>query len=957
MKGIFSGKKAKVWLIVTSIVLVLILVADIMAFGVFYEVLRMPLGGRVPIYKDGVESPYVNETESKDEALTKANETNILFCEEGDVLLKNTGALPIAEGSRVSVFGKNSVDLVYGLSGSSAGNHEGARTIFESLEAAGLSFNQELKAFYENKEQSGAGRSQANSDLDSGNEIQYSTGETPVANYEKSGVVSSFDKSDAAVVVLSRLGGEGADLPKSSADSDRHYLALDDNEKALIDLVTGYGFSSVTVVINSANVMELGELEGNPGVDAILWIGTPGNSGIMALGPILTGKVNPSGKTVDTFPADLTQNPSYANFGYIADYYMNAADKKGILYNKWDGQIFFSRYQEGIYVGYRYYETADYEAGQGNYAGFEYDQAVVYPFGYGLSYTTFDWAVKDDSLINGVTIAKDGKYAVTVTVTNTGSVAGKDVVELYVSAPYTKGGIEKAHKVLCGFVKTDLLEPGASGDYTIEIDPYEFASYDYSDANGNGFKGYELEGGDYTLYVSRSAHDPAYEIGFSVAPDGIRFETDPVTGTVVENRFEDADDALGSVMSRADFAGTFPVGADDEYRLNACTEEILNSINSTANNNKEASSYTEVPTTGAAVTVTLRDLLSDPDTKEFKGKVSFDDPRWDAVLDAVTFQEMSDMTNYGNLNTMAIPSIGKSQTIEGDGPTGFSIGASMDANIWGTCAYCCEAIMGATWNVELAEKLGESIGEEGYWGNTNTDTAYSGIYAPGVNIHRSAFGGRDGEYYSEDSFHTGKMAAAEIKGARSKGIITYMKHFAVNEQETKRNGLVNWIDEQTLRELYLKPFEIAVKDGDTLGMMSSFTRIGTKWTGGDYRLLTEVLRNEWGFRGTVLTDWSGEKYMSVKQMVYAGGDLNFYFPIRMWSNADPAKAADVTVLRKATKSILYSYTNSNAMKGEVVGYRLANWEIAAIAVESLIVLALAAWGFFALRGSKKKNEA
>lgn len=957
MKSILKHKKVKTWMIVTSIVLVFILVADILAFGVLYDVIRMPLGGAVPIYGDDVESPYSAETEDKTDALRTADEANIEFCEEGSVLLKNVdGALPISEGTRVSVFGKSSVNLVYGLSGSSAGDHSGAKTIFDSLENVNLTYNETLRKFYEDNARSGEGRSQANSDLDSGNEVSYSTGETPPASYDSNGISSSFDTSDAAVIVLSRLGGEGADLPKSSADSDSHYLALDDNELALIDMVTGFGFSSVTVVINSANVMELGPLEDNPDIDAILWIGTPGDTGIMALGEILTGKVNPSGRTVDTYAADFTKDPSYQNFGYISDYYMSSENDKGILYNKWDGQIYFSRYQEGIYVGYRYYETADYEAGLGNYEGFDYDSAVVYPFGYGLSYTDFEWEIKDDSGISGVTVEKDGTYPITVTVTNTGDVAGKEVVELYVSAPYTKGGIEKAYKVLCGYVKTDLLEPGESGDYTIQITPYDFASYDYSDANQNGFSGYELDGGEYTLFVSRNAHEAAFEIGFCVPAEGIRYETDPSTGNTVENRFDDADDALGTVLSRADFAGTFPEKATDEYRLNAVTEEILESINSTANNNSEAKSYTELPTTGAEVSVKLRDLLYDADSGEFIGSADFDDPRWDAVLDAVTFEEMVDLVNYGNLMTKAIDSIDKNQTIESDGPTGFSSGASMDVNIYDTCAYCCEVVLASTWNIELVEKMGQCLGEEAIWGNENSGTPYTAIYAPGANIHRSPFGGRNGEYYSEDSFLSGTMAAAEISGARSKGLITYLKHFAVNEQETKRNGLVNWIDEQSLREIYLKPFEHAAKKGATTGMMSSFTRIGARWTGGDYRLLTEVLRSEWGFRGTVITDWSGEKYMSVKQMVYAGGDLNFYYPIRIWNSPDSTDAADVTVLRKATKGILYSYVNSNAMNGEVIGYRMANWQIIAIVIECIIGIGLAVWGIMTIQDVRKGKE-
>ena len=956
MKAFWGNKRARVWSIVTAIVLVIVVVADYLAFDVFYDIIRMPLGGAVTIYADGVESPYTAETQDKADAFAAANEANIEFCEEGSVLLKNEGAaLPLAEKTRISVFGKNSVNLVYGLSGSSSADHENANTIFDSLTQAGFTYNEELKSFYEDEKKSGSGRSQANSDLDSGNEVSYSTGETPVSAYEEYSVMDSCETTDTALVVLSRMGGEGADLPKTSEDPDKHYLELDQNELDLIDLVAGYGFSHVVVVINSANVMELGTLQNNENVDSIVWIGTPGDTGIMALGKVLSGEVTPSGKTVDTYPSDLTKDPSYVNFGRVSDLYLDEATGKS-LYNKWDGEIYFARYQEGIYTGYRYYETADYEAKNGNYDGFDYDEAVVYPFGYGLSYTTFEWELADASSIENVSITNDGSYEISVKVTNTGNYAGKDVIEVYVETPYTNGQIEKAYKVLCGFVKTDLLEPGSSGTYTVTIDPYDFASYDYSDANKNDFAGYELDGGDYNLFISRSAHEDVFTVPFTVAENGIRYETDPETGYTVENRFEEADDAIESIMSRADFAGTFPTEASDEYKKTAMTDELLERLNSTANNNSHIDEFTQVPATGEAVTVALRDLLYDENTGEFTGSASYDDSRWDSILNAITFDEMTNLVNYGNLTTQAISSIGKNLTIEGDGPTGFSKGASQDTNIYDTCAYCSEVVLASTWNTDLLLKMGESLGEEALWGNENTGSSYNAIYAPGANIHRSAFGGRNGEYFSEDSFLSGQMAASEIKGARNKGLITYMKHFAVNEQETKRNGLVNWIDEQTLREVYLKPFETAVKYGKSTAAMSSFTRIGTRWTGGDYNLLTEVLRNEWGFHGSVITDWSGEKYMSVKQMVYAGGDLNFYYPIRIWTSPDATDAADVTVLRTAVKNILYTYTNSNAMASEAIGYRMANWQIIAIAVECVIGAGLILWGILILVQTKRKKK-
>lgn len=972
MKKWFSFKSIKAWFISAVTFVVLVIVVDVLAFGVFYKPIVMALGSERPVYGDDVDSPYVPEAKSKQEAYDLANSYNEWFCEEGSVLLKNANnALPLAEGSKVSVFGKSSVNLVYGGTGSSAGNLSNAKTLYDSLEAAGFEYNPTLKSFYDDDKKSGSGRGENSDDLDNGEEVMMSTGETPYSSYVSNNITASYaGYSDAAIVVFSRAGGEGFDLPKTSSDDpDRHYLELDPNEQELLRQVTNV-FEKVVVVINSSHAMELNFVEdGTYGdIDACLWIGAPGASGIMSLGRILSGEVTPSGHTADTYAADFTKDPSYNNFGYTANVY----DKK----DSSDRSYWFSQYEEGIYVGYRYYETAWYEAEQGNY-DFDYDSAVVYPFGYGLSYTSFSWEIVDDSSLNGKEISEDGSYTVTVKVTNTGRYPGKDVVQMYCGAPYTKGGIEKAYKVLCGFEKTPELYPASensahpedaadgkdkpnSCEITLTFTPYDVASYDYSDANENGFVGYELDSGNYTMFVSFDAHDDFAEIPFTVGADGIRYENDPDTDTKIENLFSDAEEGLVTErLSRSDFAGTWPQKATDADK--AASDELISALTSTKSNNPESDSYT-MPEQGVVseTPLTLRDLLYDEDGK-FVGRVSYDDPRWEQLLNQLTVSDLGNLFNDGCFHSVAVLGIGKPLTIDTDGPAGFTNFIQKDL-VTKTCVYCSEVVLSSSWNKEVLYQMGSSIGDEGIWGNMESGGyPYSGLYAPGANIHRSPFGGRNGEYFSEDSYLTGICAAKEIEGAADKGVYMTIKHFAVNEQETKRSvsGLVNWLDEQSLRELYLKAFEIAIKesDGKASAVMSSFTRIGTVWAGGDYRLLTTVLRDEWGFNGFVISDFNTNYYMNCKQMAYAGGDLNLS-STRFWNGAENASsAADVTVLRKAAKNILYTVVNSNAMNGNIIGYKMPIWQVIAITVESILGGIAVGTGIFVFVRAAKKRKA
>lgn len=886
-------------------------------------------GSQRPIYSDEVTSVYpTQKATNKAEAFANAQEVNLKLAEEGFVLLKNeNAALPVNKGARISVFSKNSVNLSYGGSGSGGFDTSNNKNLYESLNDAGFVTNPTLKNFYESS-QSGPVRTANSSDLDNGDNQKIATAETPQSKYTDAVRNSYADYSDAALVVITRIGGEGFDLPRYQGDSegavspDSHYLELDQNEIDLLTAVTDGTFKRVVVVFNTPSSFEATFLKDSAyaafadKIDAAVWIGFTGSNGITALGEILNGDVNPSGRLVDTWAADFTKNPSFVNFG------------TGCLpdtTDKYDGGMYYSvDYEEGIYVGYRYYETRGETDGE-NW----YNANVVYPFGYGLSYTTFDWTVGDASASEielGTTIT------VPVTVKNTGSVAGKDVVQLYASAPYTLGGIEKAHKVLVGFAKTKLLQPGESETVTVSFDPYSAASYDYRDANSNGFSGYELEAGEYTLYVSRNAHKSEKAIALNLAAD-VQIGTDPTTDSEVVNRYTDSEDFLDSdwqldtMLSRADWEGTWPT--PQTAQQHAGTDRLYEEIRSEEHNNPTDFDSEEYPWFGEEPTLTLRDLLPSAEAEGYEPVVSYDDERWEELMMGCDEEEMIALINNGAYHTLAMESVGLPATIHGDGPSGFTCFMSKE-QVNGTCQYVSEPVMASTWNIDLMTELGEAIGEEGTIGDKATGQPYSSIYAPGVNIHRSPFGGRCSEYFSEDPFISGMMGAAEVQGIQSRGVLPTVKHFVANEQETHRSigGDLSWLSEQALREIYLKPFEYTVKLGETRGIMTSFNRIGTRWTGGDYRLLTEVLRNEWGFNGLVICDFNTiPQYMIPRMMFYAGGSLDLATQqSAMWTDCDTSDAGDAIVLMRAVKDVMYALVNSNAMNAEVIGYNPPIWQ-------------------------------
>lgn len=998
IKTIFKDKGSRVWFIVSVTVIVVFTIVCILAETTFFELFRTLFGSR-PIKNFGGGIYYVSDYKDKDDAFTKSNLVNERINEEGITMLKNEkNALPLAAGAKISVFGKNSVNLTYGGSGSGAFTvTKDTPTLYQSLTEAGFTYNDTLRKFYNDDSASGKGRATSPTmDNNRSTIAGFGTGETPYASYTEAVKSSYANFNDAALVVITRIGGESFDLPRTMVDVDGamdekdHYLELDKNEQDLLVAVCGH-FSKVILIINSSTSFELGFLDatadndntlvsGMANIDskiaAALWIGGPGYSGILALGRVLKGTVNPSGRTIDTYQRDFTKDPTYMNF---ADNLV-ANGNTYLISNGTTPSVteHFLDYEEGVYIGYRYYETRGKTDGET-----WYKDSVVYPFGYGLSYTTFEWKVNDFSFSEGENLSwtgdKDKTFTITVNVKNTGTRAGKDVIQVYVTAPYIAGKIEKPHVVLAGFAKTSLLAVGADENVKVTFSGYDFASYDYSDANANGFKGYELDSGKYEVKVMKNSHEAIKSSSFNINAN-IQYKKDTATGTDVVNRYDDVSfetkNGMESQLSRNDWTGTFPVnevlnGVNTQRTI---TPEFLAQIKSVETNNPIAkdSSVTmpnQATIDSPAGTMQLYDLIHFNDKDEVlldeEGTilVDYDDTRWDEYLDILTKNEMMNYTMKGAFQTISLPSIGILGALSTDGPVGyvyFMAQIESQNPVYKTCSYASECVIAATWNIELAYEMGLSVGNEGVVGDVRgTGRPYSGWYAPAINIHRTPFSGRNFEYYSEDPLISGKLAAEVVKGARSRGVYCQIKHFAVNDQETNRSGVCTWLTEQSLREIYLKPFEIAVKEGGAMGMMSSFNRIGSLWTGGDYRLLTEILRNEWGFRGMVITDFNTEPFMNTKQMAYAGGDLNLSTTPKPWT---VTTAADVVVLRGNVKNVLYATSRSNAMNGcGEGGYYItyyAWWEMTLIFfVVGLAVLSII-WGFFAIRKAliRSKNS-
>lgn len=980
-----------VWGITTGILTVLACTATIVCFKVPIagNSLSLLFGGeRANVVEDYRDEWYGREYENKEEVLEAAQELVIEVEEEGITLLKNeASALPLDIKAKVTVFGKNSVDLVYGGSGSAGNTAAKNKTLYDSLDALDISYNTVIKEFYEDNGRSGAGRPN-NPNMDSGQRLSgFATGETAIDAYDDKVRESYAEYNDAAIVVISRIGGEGFDLPRTMATDfsyttpvegasspEDHYLELDANEKAMLEEAKA-NFDKVVVVLNTGTTMELGDLKQDADIDAILWMGLPGSTGAMALGEILVGKtvdgeeLSPSGHTVDTWAADFTQDPTWYNTGTYGSEFGN----RYLTPTGETSDFAFVNYEEGIYVGYRYYETRGFEEKKANAASTWYEDNVVYPFGYGLSYTTFDWEVEFEQ--DGGDITGDDVIRANVTVTNTGDYSGKDVVQLYYSAPYTEGGIEKAHVVLGDFVKTKTLQPGESETVTVTIPVKDMKCYDYADANENDFQGYELESGDYTIYVGMDAHNYQGEAVYTLS-EGLLLETDTNAKgeeVSVSNCFDDVsagiygDNTYASYVTRADFAGTLPKDylEDTKRTLTVELQEMLEQSTKRTYKGEDAGQPWEVDASVMPNTkpvnngLSLRDMLYD-ENGTLVGSVDYDDERWETLLDEISLDEMKLLIGYGAFQTTAVAGVdgivNKPKTNDADGPSGFTSFLS-ESVVYDTCSYQAECVMGATWNEELARRMGEMVGEEALVGNEKGDgMPYSGWYAPAVNIHRSQFAGRNWEYYSEDGLLSGRLAAQVVQGADSKGVYTYVKHFAVNDQETDRefNGILVWANEQAMREIYLKPFEMAVKEGGAKGMMTSFNRLGQTWAGGSYALLTSVLRDEWGFEGLVITDYSMNRYTYVDQMIRAGGDLFLTQDSKVFSKEDDA--TQVTLLRKAVKNILYVVANSNVMSVVVDGMKAPLWQTWLIAGDAVLAVLLILWGVLVFRKGKKKAQ-
>ncbi len=867
--------------------------------------------------------------ETSDEATALVQE----IAEEGIVLLKNEGTLPLAADSSLNVFGWASTNPCYGGTGSGAlSDAYPTVSLLQGLEDAGFNLNTELSDFYTAYR---ADRPEV------GMWAQDWTLPEPTADsYTDEMMVNAKEFSDTAMVVITRVGGEGADLPTDVSkvtytdnsteykdfEAGEHYLQLDRTERDMLDLVCS-NFDNVIVVYNGANAMELGFINEYSQIKSAIWCPGTGQSGFEALGEIVAGTVNPSGKTSDTFVADLTATPTWNNFGYYKYDNMDeyAYTSKNFMTGEEETAIpSFVNYVDGIYVGYRFYETA---AAEGL---INYDDTVVYPFGYGLSYTTFTQEMGAISEDNG-TISFD------VTVTNTGDVAGKDVVEVYYNPPYTNGGIEKASANLIQFEKTEVLQPGDSQTITVSFDAEDMASYD---TYGAGC--YVLEAGDYQISINSDSHNVIDSQTYTVASTVTYDESNPrsTDETAAVNEFAYAEGDV-TYLSRADGFANYADATATPASMSMSDEAKATFLNNSNYNPEDYNNDSdEMPTTGAKNGIKLADLRG----------VDYDDAQWDSLLDELTISDMDTMIAIGGYQTSAASSVGKIMTVDCDGP------ASINNNFTGigSVGFPSAVMIASTWNKNLALKFGESIGKMA------DEMEVSGWYAPAMNTHRSAFAGRNFEYYSEDGVLSGYMATNAILGAEEYGVYAYMKHFALNDQETNRTEMLcTWANEQSIREIYLKPFEMSVKEGGAKAVMSSFNYIGTQWAGGTSALCNTVLRDEWGFRGFVLTDYFGVYgYMDSDMGIRGGTDCMLVaYDTETNHVTDTTSATGVLAMRQACKNIMYTVVNSRAYNPENLTEGLMNWQIMAIVIDVIFAALIIFLEVLAIKGFKKDQAA
>ena len=900
---------------VIAMVLAVVVCVNMICFGPMATLIGLAMG-------NGTLSDETNE-----EAAGVAEE----IMEDGIVLLKNESLLPLNETKKLNIFGWESINPAYGGAGSGGINDlYDIVSLNQGLENAGFSINQELVNFYNNY---GADNPEMSIQKQS-----WTLPEPPVDTYSDELIKSAKEYSDVAVVVLSRKAGEGhndipMDVSKAAYDNNsdkyddfpegEHYLQLSQTERDMVDMVCS-NFDNVIVIYNGANQFELGFADEYPQIKSVVWCPGTGNVGFNALGKVFSGEVNPSGKTPDTFIYDMTTAPWWNNAEKTE--YTNLADMAVEGMNAGTAQVYapaFTNYVEGIYVGYKYYETAAQEG------AIDYDKTVQYPFGYGLSYTEFEQKM-------GELEEKDGQISVDVEVTNSGDVAGKDVVEVYYKPPYTNGGIEKSSANLIEFAKTDLLQPGESQTVTVTFSIEDMASYDENNA-----KAYVLEKGDYVISINSDSHtvldQKTYTAGNDVVYKGEnkRVSDDIAASNVFENAKGDV-----TYLSRADHFANYeeataaPASAElgepyvSEYHLNS------NFDKTTYLNDEDV-----MPTTGADNGLTLADMRD----------ADYDDPRWEKLLDQLTVDEMANMIAMAGYQTAAMDSVGKVATLDFDGP------AAINNNFTGvgSIGFPIEVVVASTWNKELAQAWGECMGK------ISQEMGAEGWYAPGMNTHRTAFGARNYEYFSEDGVLSGNMGAKAVEGARNYGVYSYIKHFAMYEGNAKMVSV--WSNEQAIREIYLKPFEISVKQGGANAVMVSWSFLGDKWTGECSNLMNTVLRDEWGFRGMALTDFfrnNGHGFMNADAALANGVDVMLStFNGEENNVANPEHPTPVLQMRNACKNVMYTVVSSWAYDGEHEETGMENWKKAGIGIDVVIALFIAGMEVLVIRGYKKRKNA
>ena len=898
-----------------AMVLVVVVCVNMICFGPMATLIGLATG-------NGTLSDETNE-----EAAEVAEE----IMEDGIVLLKNESLLPLNETKKLNIFGWESINPAYGGAGSGGINDlYDIVSLNQGLENAGFSINQELVDFYNNY-------SADNPEM-SIQKQSWTLPEPPVDTYSDELIKSAKEYSDVAVVVLSRKAGEGhndipMDVRKAAYDNNsdeyddfpegEHYLQLSQTERDMVDMVCS-NFDNVIVIYNGANQFELGFADEYPQIKSVVWCPGTGNVGFNALGKVFSGEVNPSGKTPDTFIYDMTTAPWWNNAEKTE--YTNLADMAVEGMNAGTAQVYapaFTNYVEGIYVGYKYYETAAQEG------AIDYDKTVQYPFGYGLSYTEFEQKM-------GELEEKDGQISVDVEVTNTGDVAGKDVVEVYYKPPYTNGGIEKSSANLIEFAKTDLLQPGESQTVTVTFSIEDMASYDENNA-----KAYVLEKGDYVISINSDSHTVLDQKTYTADKDVVyKGENKRASDdTAATNVFEDAKGDV-TYLSRADHFANYeeataaPASAElgepyvSEYHLNS------NFDKTTYLNDEDV-----MPTTGADNGLTLADMRD----------ADYDDPRWEKLLDQLTVDEMANMIAMAGYQTAAMDSVGKVATLDFDGP------AAINNNFTGvgSIGFPIEVVVASTWNKGLAQAWGECMGK------ISQEMGAEGWYAPGMNTHRTAFGARNYEYFSEDGVLAGNMGAKAVEGARNYGVYSYIKHFALYEGNAKMVSV--WSNEQAIREIYLKPFEISVKQGGANAVMVSWSFLGDKWTGESSNLMNTVLRDEWGFRGMALTDFfrnNGHGFMNADAALANGVDAMLStFNGEENNVANPEHPTAVLQMRNACKNVMYTVVSSWAYDGEHEETGMENWKKAGIGIDIVIALFMAGMEVLVIRGYKKRKNA